>query len=176
MNDDYQEINQALVRVYNGILWVEEHELRKSMFRDLTIKEMHAIDAITMYNHQTVSQVAQKLHVSPGTMTATADRLVKKGYVERYRDEEDRRVIRLGLTHKGRVLFRAHRAFHNMLVAGYRSHLTGGDHQVLSHLKALWQLFLPDAPARARKAIKKATSLPTYLAAADAAIEAAFHK
>lgn len=47
MNDDYQEINQALVRVYNGILWVEEHELRKSMFRDLTIKEMHAIDAIT---------------------------------------------------------------------------------------------------------------------------------
>ena len=40
MNDDYQEINQALVRVYNGILWVEEHELRKSMFRDLTIKEM----------------------------------------------------------------------------------------------------------------------------------------
>ena len=51
MNDDYQEINQALVRVYNGILWVEEHELRKSMFRDLTIKEMHAIDAITMYNH-----------------------------------------------------------------------------------------------------------------------------
>ena len=69
-----------------------------------------------------------------------------------------------------------HRAFHNMLVAGYRSHLTGGDHQVLSHLKALWQLFLPDAPARARKAIKKATSLPTYLAAADAAIEAAFHK
>lgn len=69
-----------------------------------------------------------------------------------------------------------HRAFHNMLVAGYRSHLTGGDHQVLSHLKTLWQLFLPDAPARARKAIKKATSLPAYLAAADAAIEAAFHK
>ena len=102
MNDDYQEINQALVRVYNGILWVEEHELRKSMFRDLTIKEMHAIDAITMYNHQTVSQVAQKLHVSPGTMTATADRLV-----------------RLGLTHKGRVLFRAHRAFHNMMVKGF---------------------------------------------------------
>lgn len=89
------------------------------MFRDLTIKEMHAIDAITMYNHQTVSQVAQKAHVSPGTMTATADRLVKKGYVERYRDEEDRRVIRLGLTHKGRVLFRAHRAFHNMMVKGF---------------------------------------------------------
>ena len=32
MNDDYREINQALVRVYNGIMWIEEHELRKSAF------------------------------------------------------------------------------------------------------------------------------------------------
>lgn len=49
MDDDYREINQALVRVYNGIMWIEEHELRKSSFSDLTIKEMHAIDAISMY-------------------------------------------------------------------------------------------------------------------------------
>ncbi|MBR1551515.1 MAG: tRNA-dihydrouridine synthase family protein [Muribaculaceae bacterium] len=65
-----------------------------------------------------------------------------------------------------------YRTFHDLLVTGYRSLLTGGDHQVLSHLKALWQLFLPDAPARARKAIKKSTSLTAYLAAADAAISA----
>lgn len=60
MDDDYREINQALVRVYNGIMWIEEHELRKSSFSDLTIKEMHANDAISMYNHQTASQVAKK--------------------------------------------------------------------------------------------------------------------
>ena len=87
---------------------------------------MHAIDAISMYNHQTASQVAKKLHLSPGTMTATTDRLVRKGYVQRFRDEHDRRVIRLGLTKRGRVLYRSHRAFHNMMV---KSFLKGTDEE-----------------------------------------------
>ena len=29
MADEYQKINRALVRVYNGILWIEEKELRE---------------------------------------------------------------------------------------------------------------------------------------------------
>ena len=116
MADEYQRINHALIKIYNGILWIEEKKLRESTFSDLTIKEMRAIDAISMYDHQTASQVAKKLHLSPGTMTATANRLIAKGYAERFRDQEVRRIIRLGLTHKGRVLYRAHRAFHNMMV------------------------------------------------------------
>lgn len=119
MADEYRKINRALIKVYNGILWVEEKELRKSTFSDLTIKEFHAIDAITMYDHQTLSQVAKKLHLTPGTMTVMTDRLTKKGYVYRKRDEGDRRVIRLYLTNKGRVLYRAHRAFHNMMVKSF---------------------------------------------------------
>lgn len=113
---DYQKINEGLIKVYSGILWIEENELRKSTFNDLTLKEMHAIDAISMYNHQTISQVAEKLHLTPGTMTSMTDRLIKKGYVDRIRDKDDRRVVRLALTKRGRVLYRAHRAFHNMMV------------------------------------------------------------
>lgn len=115
-NRDYQEINQGLIKVYAGIIWIEENELRKGPFNDLTIKEMHAINAISMYNHQTISQVAKKLHLTPGTMTTMADRLIRKGYVKRVRDEADRRIVRLFLTRKGRLLYRAHRAFHNMMV------------------------------------------------------------
>ena len=115
-DNDYEKINKGLIKVYSGILWIEENELRKSTFNDLTIKEMHAIDAITMYNHQTISQVAEKLHLTPGTMTSMADRLIRKGYVERIRDKDDRRIVRLRLTKRGRVLYRAHRAFHNMMV------------------------------------------------------------
>ena len=39
-------INDALVKIYSDILWIEEKELKKSRFNDLTIKEMHAISAI----------------------------------------------------------------------------------------------------------------------------------
>ena len=86
---------------------------------DLTIKEMHAINAISMYDHMTASEVAKKLHLTPGTLTSTVDRLVKKGYVERIRSFDDRRVIRLGLTKKGRLMYRAHDAFHRKMVEGF---------------------------------------------------------
>ena len=135
---DYQEINQALIKVYGGIMWIEEHELRKSTFSNLTIKEMHAIDAISMYNHQTASAVAKKLHLTPGTMTATADRLTKKGYVKRVRDEHDRRIILLYLIKKGRVLCRTHRAFHNMMVAKFLSGMN--DEELKTVRKALGNL------------------------------------
>lgn len=132
----YQKINQQLVNVYSGILWIEENELRKSTFNDLTIKEMHAIDAISMYDHQTISQVTNKLHLTPGTMTSMADRLIRKGYVERIRDAEDRRIVRLALMKRGRVLYRAHRAFHNMMVKRF---LTGMNDEELKVVKKALQ-------------------------------------
>jgi DNA-binding MarR family transcriptional regulator len=52
------------------------------------------------------------MHLTPSAMTSVIDKLEKKGYVVRNRDTKDRRVVRIGLTHKGRTVFRAHEAFH----------------------------------------------------------------
>ena len=46
MDERYQVINDALEKIYADIVWIEESELRKSVFSDITIKEMHAINAI----------------------------------------------------------------------------------------------------------------------------------
>ena len=94
MNEREKYIDEAMKRVYADIVWIEENELRKSSFNDLSIKEIHAIIAITMYDHQTASEVARKLHLTPGTLTTTVDRLVKKGYVRRIRGEDDRQIGR----------------------------------------------------------------------------------
>lgn len=123
LNHLYQEINDALYNTYYGINRIEEEELKKSRFKDLTVKEMHAIDAITMYERLTVSQVAEKLHLSRATITATVNRLVKKGYAERIRDTKDRRVVRLKLTKKGRLLCRSYHAYHNMMVKSFLQNL-----------------------------------------------------
>lgn len=72
MNNLYQEINDALYHVYYGIQRIKE-ELKKSRFNDLTPKELHALDAITMYERPTTSQVAEKLHLTRATMTVTVD-------------------------------------------------------------------------------------------------------
>jgi DNA-binding MarR family transcriptional regulator len=46
--------------------------------------------------------VAARGWSTPGTLTSVVDTLVREGYVERRRDAEDRRVVRLFVTGKGR--------------------------------------------------------------------------
>lgn len=138
MDERNKAINDSLVRIYSGIMWIEENELRKSKFNDLTMREMHAIHAISMYDHKSASEVAKELHLTPGTLTAMVDRLVRKGYVKRLRSEDDRRVIRLGLTKKGRVIYRAHEAFHNMMVRSFLKDLDATEIKTIE--KALWNL------------------------------------
>jgi DNA-binding MarR family transcriptional regulator len=48
------------------------------------------------------SEVAARGLWAPGTVTSVVDTLVRDGYVERRRDERDRRVVRLYLTDQGR--------------------------------------------------------------------------
>jgi DNA-binding MarR family transcriptional regulator len=45
--------------------------------------------------------LSRKLYVTPSNITGIIDRLVKKGYVERVREEKDRRVVLIALTEEG---------------------------------------------------------------------------
>jgi DNA-binding MarR family transcriptional regulator len=51
------------------------------------------------------SEVAARGWSTPGTVTSVVDTLVREGYVERRRDDEDRRVVRLFVTEAGRRKF-----------------------------------------------------------------------
>lgn len=49
MEPNFGRINTLLVEAFNDILVIEESELKKSQFKDLSITEMHTIEAIGMY-------------------------------------------------------------------------------------------------------------------------------
>nr|WP_244244551.1 MarR family transcriptional regulator [Marinilactibacillus kalidii] len=95
---------------------IEEKTLQSSRFKDVSIKEMHTIEAIGMYDQLTTSEVAKKLGVTAGTLTVSVNNLVRKGYVERVRTDHDRRVVKLSLSQTGRLLFRLHDKFHRDMV------------------------------------------------------------
>ena len=46
METPLEKINEYLVDVFNQMLDIEESSLAQSQFKDLSIKEMHAIEAI----------------------------------------------------------------------------------------------------------------------------------
>lgn len=138
MEPNLETINDYLVSVFNDILTIEESELKKSQFNDLSITEMHTIEAIGMYKKKTSSEVAKELSITVGTLTVAINNLVKKGYVERLRSEDDRRVVKLGLTKKGKLLFRVHQHFHREMVKNILNGMDKAEEKAL--LKALKNL------------------------------------
>lgn len=63
------------------------------------------------------------------------------------------------------------RRFHSLLFQQYAQRMEGGEHQVLSKLKTLWDYLLPQAEKKKRKKVVKSTTLTAYLTAVDALLD-----
>lgn len=77
---------------------------------------MHVIEAVGIGKPRNMSAVAKSLSVTVGTLTIAMNNLVKKGYVNRVRSEEDRRVVLVSLSEKGEQAYHHHRIFHERMV------------------------------------------------------------
>lgn len=116
MENRSEKLNALLVQLFNDILHIEEKVLKSSEFKDLSITEMHTIDAIGTKGNRTMGKIAHDLRITMGTLTSAINRLIKKGYVERSRTEADRRVVLVSLTEKGLQAYKIHDNFHREMV------------------------------------------------------------
>ena len=109
-------LNELLVEIFNDIMMIEQRALKEGKFNDLSITEIHTIEAIGMYTPRSMSEVANDLQITFGTLTVAINNLVKKEYVERKRIEEDRRIVQIQLTKKGKLAYRVHDQFHSDMI------------------------------------------------------------
>ena len=83
---------------------LEEQCLRKICAKDLSIRELHVIEAVATLQaseKNTMAEIAKYLHLSPASLTTAVNVLVKKEYLERQYSPYDRRVIYVHMTGKG---------------------------------------------------------------------------
>ncbi len=125
-------INSLLVEVYNDLIYIEENALKSGSFNDISITEIHTIEAIGMYEPKSMSETAKSLNITVGTLSVAINNLVKKGYVSRGRSENDRRVVMIRLTKKGRLAYRVHDKFHKDMVKSFIEGLTKDEEIILS--------------------------------------------
>ena len=110
--DTYGTLNEVLVRLFRDIMDIEQQAIITSEFKDLTNNDMHVIEAIGIEEPKNMSTIAKELSVTVGTLTIAMNSLVKKGYVTRQRGKEDRRVVYIFLSEKGRAAYEHHARFH----------------------------------------------------------------
>ena len=68
----------------------------------LTMSQLRVLHLLNMTRFALAGTVAEVLKVRPSTATGIVDRLVRQGLVDRQRDPEDRRCVRIYLTESGR--------------------------------------------------------------------------
>ncbi|MFL0195092.1 MarR family winged helix-turn-helix transcriptional regulator [Clostridium sp. WILCCON 0269] len=131
-------INELLVDIFNDILEIEQKSLQYVAFKDLSITEIHTIEAIGMYKPRKMTEVACQLDITLGTLTTAINHLEKKEYALRRRSEEDRRIVYVQLTKKGKLAFRVHHKFHSDMVKRTIEGFTEDDEKIL--IKSLEKL------------------------------------
>ncbi len=130
--EHYEMLNDVLVNLFNEILVIEEKALITSEFRDITGNDMHILEAVGIQEPRNMSSVARTLSVTVGTLTIAINNLVKKGYVNRVRSEEDRRVVLLSLSEKGEKAFYHHKKFHDDMIRAITEDLDKEEIEVLT--------------------------------------------
>lgn len=80
-----------------GVVWAHAAQAA-----GLTPAGLGILRVLTVRDGLKSSEVAARGWSTPATVTSVTDTLVRDGYVERRRDETDRRVVRLFLTETGR--------------------------------------------------------------------------
>lgn len=108
-------INDILVNLFEEILEIEAEAILKGEFKNISVNDMHIINAIEPGDGKNMSTIAEMRGVTIGSLSTSMNSLVKKGFVYRERSEEDRRVVIIKLTEKGIRAYDAHKKFHDML-------------------------------------------------------------
>lgn len=145
MNNEYEEINNFLVKVFNNVLRTEEASLKTKEFNNLSMREMHVIEAVCDAAGQdcnTASEIALSQNVTAGTLTATVSTLEKKGFVIRRQDSKDKRMVRIFPTEKGKTANEIHQSFHHEMVSAIMSVLNADELKVFVKGLAAVQHFL----------------------------------
>ena len=118
--DIYESLNSILVTLFNDIMNIEEKALITDEFSDITVTDMHIIEAIGIKEPRTMGTISKALGVT-----------VKKGYVIRTRSEEDRRVVYASLTPKGNAAYTHHMKFHQDMIKHITDDLSEDEAAVL---------------------------------------------
>lgn len=128
----FEALNTILVKLFNDILSIEEKALITDEFKDISVTDMHIIEAIGIGEPRTMSAISKSLGVTMGTLTTGINGLVRKGYVERNRSEKDRRIVYASLTRKGFAAFKHHMNFHKSMINSVTENLTAEEAEVLT--------------------------------------------
>lgn len=103
--------NQELYLQFEKLYWNISKKMSylwKDIFeQQFPGSQSHILFLLERRGSMKMSELAESLHLTPGAVTTASDKLIENGYITRVRDEQDRRVVYLQMTNKGKEVLTA---------------------------------------------------------------------
>ena len=127
-----KQLNDILVDTFKIITKIEEVSIKRTG-HDLSVSEVHILESATddQGGGRTIGDIAEDLRITLPSVTVAINKLVRKGYVSKVRDEADGRRVYVNLTEKGMQMERVHRYFHKKLVSDIAAGLAEPEKEAL---------------------------------------------
>jgi DNA-binding MarR family transcriptional regulator len=136
-------LNQILKDLFFKILKIQAIMVSRAAQENISRTEMHTLEVIEGSEYVTLTQIADKLSVTKATASVTVKRLVKKGFVKKVKEENDKRISTLKLTQKGEDSCGKHNEFHEGLVNGILHDFNIAEYpHVVKSMQALLDYFI----------------------------------
>ncbi len=115
MNNERQRISSTIDAAAERLHGLTRDLIRRYQFRDwnqiccygISISQCYILDALAEDGDLAMQQLAKRMFKSISTMTRVVGQLVRRGYVRRQQDPEDRRVVHISITPQGKAIVAA---------------------------------------------------------------------
>ncbi len=102
--DEFIEDIELIIRNVNSVIKRRGREILQDF--DITPPQFVALQSLTSEGDLTIGELSKRLYLACSTVTDLVDRMEKNDLVERYRDEKDRRIVRIKVNEKGHKLIK----------------------------------------------------------------------
>ena len=96
--DEVKELTSEFVKLYNLL------DRDKKACCGVTVQQCYTLLAFEKKGKMTMNELRAELGLSSSTMTRNVDILVRRGYLKRVRDDNDRRLVFVQFTELGKEL------------------------------------------------------------------------
>ncbi len=114
-------VSETMMSLRRIIKSLQDYSQKVSSHFGITGPQLWVLKTIYQNGNLSLGELSKRMYVNPSTITGVVDRLEKKKYVLRTRNEKDRRVVKVQLTSKGnRLVRRAPNPIQGKMIYGLR--------------------------------------------------------
>ena len=122
-----KKLEEMIARLSGYMGRMEEEARDQYNFKDLTVTQMHYLEAISELENPNLTELAGELKLTKPTVTVLIDKLMEKDLVYRVQSDADRRSSHLHLTEKGKLINEMHGYAHRRMVEDIQKRFTADE-------------------------------------------------